>query len=328
MTFYLNNVQKEWFTSSSPVHSSAVQKDFSWFLARLCTNKLFPVDLQTTTTEHVHPIPSWSGFNVKIADEAPPLTSVGYCPMINGSPTEYTTIYSVMKNAQAMMDALGQKHSVITFDLAIYMKAKEIQWRRPEEFIDTVIRMGGFHIAINFLAVIGKIYQDCGIEDLLIESGVYGGNTAATLLKGKSYNRRVRAHKLVLEAPMRLRWQAFGIWIASNQNNIYLPPFMEDQCLALIDCCQRSVVDKSSLQTSFGKLCDKLTHVMPLFERFCQEAGEQSKLFKFWSMYIDIVLVLMRFIRAEREGSWELHLNSAAEMLPYFFSMDRVNYSR
>ena len=40
------------------------------------------------------------------------------------------------------MDVLRQKHSVITFDLAIYMKAKEIQWRRPEEFKNTVIRMG------------------------------------------------------------------------------------------------------------------------------------------------------------------------------------------
>ena len=27
-----------------------------------------------------------------------------------------------MKNVQAMMNALGQGHSVITFDLAIYMK--------------------------------------------------------------------------------------------------------------------------------------------------------------------------------------------------------------
>ena len=79
-----------------------------------------------------------------------------------------------MKNVQTMMEALDQRHSVITFDLAIYMKAKEIQWRRPEEFKNTVIRMGGFHIALNFLSVIGKIFQDSGIEDLLIESGVHG----------------------------------------------------------------------------------------------------------------------------------------------------------
>lgn len=183
---YKNIIQKEWFKSVAPVCSSAHQKDIAWFLTRICKNKLFSVDLHATLTDPVQSIPSWSGFNAKISTETPPLTSIGYCPMINGSATEYTTIYSVMKNLQAMMEALSQKYSVITFDLAIYMKAKEIQWRRPEEFLHTVIRIGGFHIALNFLAVIGKIYQDSGLEDLLVESGKYvskGLFTPSTMLR-------------------------------------------------------------------------------------------------------------------------------------------------
>lgn len=252
--------------------------------------------------------------------------------MINGSPTEYSTVYTAMKKVQAMMEVLDQKHSVITFDLAIYMKAKEIQWRRPEEFKNTVIRMGGFHIALIFLSVIGKIFQDSGIEDLLIECGVYGSNTASMLLKGKSYNRDVCAHKLVLEALLRLQWQAFGAWMegGNNQSDIMLPTSTEDQYLALINCCQRSSNDEASLKTSFGQLCEKLPCLQQqqLFARFIQQASQQSKLFQFWNMYIDIVLLLLRFIRAEREGLWNLHLNAVAEMLPYFFSMDRINYSR
>ena len=47
-----------------------------------------------------------------------------------------------------MVTAVGQSDCVITFDLAIYMKAKEIQRRLAEEFKDTVIRMGGFHIVL------------------------------------------------------------------------------------------------------------------------------------------------------------------------------------
>ena len=31
--------------------------------------------------------------------------------------------------------------------------------------------MGGFHVALNFLAVFGKKYQNSSLEDLLIESG-------------------------------------------------------------------------------------------------------------------------------------------------------------
>ena len=125
--------------------------------------------------------------------------------MINGSPTETSTVYTVIKQIQKMMSSLGQEYSVITFDLAIYMKAKEIQWRNPREFDKTVIRIDGFHIALNYLAVIGKMFEESGLADLLVESGTYGCNTAANLLKGKSYNRGVRGHKLVLEALMRLQ---------------------------------------------------------------------------------------------------------------------------
>ena len=129
--------------------------------------------------------------------------------MIAGSPTEYSTVYTVLKTVQAMTKSLDQRNSVVTFDLAIYTKAKEIQWRYPEEFENLVVRMGGFHIALNFLSVIGKKFEESGIEDLLTESGVYRSNTILALLKGKSYNRGVRAHRLIMEALLRLQWQAF-----------------------------------------------------------------------------------------------------------------------
>ena len=107
-----------------------------------------PVDQQVT--------PSWSGFNAMVHISVPALTNVGYCPIIDGSLTEFSTVYTVMRNVTDMMKSLQQKDSVITFDLAIYIKAKEIQWREPEEFANTVIRMGGFHIAINYLSLLGK----------------------------------------------------------------------------------------------------------------------------------------------------------------------------
>ena len=83
-------------------------------------------------------------------------TVIGYCPMINGSFTELSTVYTVMKKAQNICSSLQQRDMVITFDLAIYAKVKQIQWKFPEEFSDTVIHMGGFHIALNFLAVLRK----------------------------------------------------------------------------------------------------------------------------------------------------------------------------
>ena len=45
--------------------------------------------------------------------------------------------------------------------------------------------MGGFHIALNFLSVIGKRYSESGFEDILIEADFYGSNTVAKIIKGK-----------------------------------------------------------------------------------------------------------------------------------------------
>ena len=123
------------------------------------------------------------------------------CPVIDGSPAEFSTVCPVMKNVQSMMALLIQNYSVITFD--IYVKANEIQWRLRQEFESMVIRMGGFHIVLNYLVVLGKKYQSSGIEDLLVESGMYDSSTTSIL------NRGVRAHNIVMEAMFRLQWRAF-----------------------------------------------------------------------------------------------------------------------
>lgn len=83
--------------------------------------------------------------------------------------------------------------------------------------------MGGFHIALNFLSVIG------GIEDLLVESGLYGTFSTLALLKRKSYNRGVRAHKLTMEALLRLQWRAFCRWLEKKKDEQQLGRINVDQ---------------------------------------------------------------------------------------------------
>ena len=41
-----------------------------------------------------------------------------------------------------------------------------------------------------------------------------------------------------------------------------------------------------------------------------------------------MVCIMLRFIRAERDGIWLLHLSALAEMLPYFHAYDHTNYAR
>ena len=72
--------------------------------------------------------------------------------------------------------------------------------------LQTHNKNGRFHITMTFLAVIGKKYEESGLEDMLIESRYYGSNSVVRLLHGKAYNKGVRAHKLLLEALKRIQW--------------------------------------------------------------------------------------------------------------------------
>ena len=212
---------------------------------------------------------------------------------------------------------------MITFDQAIYSKAKEIQWRFPNEFFNVVVCMGGFHI-LNFLSLLGKKFADSGLDDLLIESGVYAAGSTSALMKGKSYNRGIRAHKLCLEVFFRLMWDAFILWYESRDEKIPEEPVLHK----IVDCVRAVESDKESARESVRKITTDLTEITDLFAIFKSENQERSNLFAFWDEYCSMVTTLLQFLKAERTGNWKLHLSSTAAMLPQFFAMDRQNYAR
>ena len=212
---------------------------------------------------------------------------------------------------------------MITFDQAIYSKAKEIQWRFPNEFFNVVVCMGGFHI-LNFLSLLGKKFADSGLDDLLIESGVYAAGSTSALMKGKSYNRGIRAHKLCLEVFFRPMWDAFILWYESRDEKIPEEPVLHK----IVDCVRAVKSDKESAQEGVRKITTDLTEITDLFAIFKSENQERSNLFAFWDEYCSMVTTLLQFLKAERTGNWKLHLFSTAAMLPQFFAMDRQNYAR
>ncbi len=177
----------------------------------------------------------------------------------------------VMKKAQNICSSLQQRDMVITFDLAIYAKAKQIQWKFPEEFSDTVIRMGGFHIALNFLAVLGKKYQNSGLEDVLIESGAYGSGSVMALMKRKSYNPGVRAHKLAMEALFHLMWQSFLRWLGGGRLESQEPIVDEEHITDSIKSFRLAVQNKDHVPQSAEATTSELFALMELFEVFRHE---------------------------------------------------------
>ena len=59
------------------------------------------------------------------------------------------------------------------------------------------------------------------------------------------------------------------------------------------------------------------------------DVSNQSKTSKLWvDCFLRPVLLMMAFVRAERESDWPLHLWVMSQMMPYFFASGHVNYAR
>ena len=50
---------------------------------------------------------------------------------------------------------------------------------------------------MTLLAIIGKGFQDAGLRDLCIDSGIVAEGSVSGVLDGKMYNRAVRTHKYI-----------------------------------------------------------------------------------------------------------------------------------
>jgi hypothetical protein len=70
-------------------------------------------------------------------------------------------------------------------------------------------------------------------------------------------------------------------------------------------------------------------HSTKELKKYLASKSNKSNTTKLWvDCLIKPVLIMLEFVRAEREGDWPLHLHAVEEMLPYFFASSHVNYAR
>lgn len=156
-------------------------------------------------------------------------------------------------------------------------------------YANLVVRLGGFHIAENFMGTIGFFMKGGGIEELLAESGVCQGGTANKVIAGKDYYKMVRYHSIISESMIGLLWEAFEEWMRAEiyPENIYLYNYLhmilnnlkihDSQNSKLL--CEQVKAQLLSLTTVWNHFKDSMT-----------VTG------KYWCMYIDMVCILKEYI--------------------------------
>ena len=301
-----------WFQSSEE-RNEAGSKNLAWILSRL----------HDVDNQHV---PSWSSFNEASSTTDPPLTVAGMMPILQAPADDNDTMTTVINRFKKIADHLGQKHTVIVVDQPLYSRAKELIWASPDALLDVVMLLGDLHICFNFLKVIGKHVESAGLDDAWVEAGLFAQNSTEAMMDGKAYYRAVRGHTLAYEALWRIKWEKFQEWLVLNNHNLDLD---EEISRVAILFNRKETGYSSDITDAVHGLSSILRNgrVRHLLDAFDKELSQQPT-FKFWSTYLEMVELLLDFIRANRDGNWQLHLDTFAAMLPWMTVYDHVNYAR
>ena len=161
--------------------------------------------------------------------------------------------------------------------------------------------------------------KDGGIEELLTESGVFKSGKANKVIAGRDYYKMVRCHTLVCEAMLvGLAWDAFEEWtLTEGRHDLDFGDSLDDLYESLLN------KDPASALNSCTDVKATLEEIISIWKEFIDSLGVTAK---YWLMYVDMVSILKRFIKAERAGKWMEHLAAIQHMLPYIVAAKHTNY--
>ena len=186
-----------------------------------------------------------------------------------------------------------------------------ITWKHADKYSDLVVRLGGFHIAENFMGCIGHLMKNSGIEDIMVYSEMLKRGTANKVISGKDYYKMVRSHSLIAEAMVGLLWKAFEDWLNLETEEELLSS-INNHLHLLSDTLH--IKDSAASRQHLVEVKAALSALLPVWDQFIGTLGATAK---YWLLYIDMVMILKRYIRSERAGLWLSHLDEVQNMLPY-----------
>lgn len=259
--------------------------------------------------------PQWQGMMhiLHQGKQHPGQSSVVFLPMINLPSSDMTCILSTLE----YVSNLAFKHHfppVLTFDQPLYWKANEIVYDAPERshLKDIVLLLGSFHTFMNLLGAIGTLMAGSGLKDLL--ETVYGERPVVHMLSGKAVQRSFRGHLLIDRC---LNEMVVSELAEEDSEFASLVTNSEEEYKSCLACDSELNSDKLSEthKLTKDKLCEKRDKI-----------AARSKTSKLWFGYQCMVKIARNLIRADRSGSWNLHLQTVADCLPIFAAAGHYNY--
>ena len=150
-------------------------------------------DINSSTT------PPFSGSSIHEVPHC--LTNIGALPIIPNPVHEWGTLYTSLDIMKKINDVVGTGvKTTISLDLALYEKILQLVYSDVNLKEKFILRLGELHISMAHFRGIGNYMSSSGIENIWIESGVYGPATTRSILQCTHYKRTFQAHEDTLIA--------------------------------------------------------------------------------------------------------------------------------
>ena len=120
------------------------------------------------------------------------------------------------------------------------------------------------------------------------------------------------------EAMVRLEWETFESWLIEEGLTECFSELAEsiNGLLDHLDDQTRDSFTIDAVKTSFRNIREQL-------HEFENSLGPTAQ---YWSMYVEMVQILRRYIHAERSGCWQAQLTKVENMIPYITAAGHRNY--
>ncbi len=171
-----------------------------------------------------------------------------------------------------------------------------------------------------------------GLQEML--ESIYAPNAVVHMLSGKAIARAVRGHFIVdaalnalilhsgFNAPLPCQPMSHS---SDNEADVEAPTKNQDvdEALTLYEKLMGGEISAEEVCSS-----SVLERIKNSLKNHSESQKKSSRTSALWVQYMNMIDILRKFIRAERTGNWELHLQAIQDMLPYMAASGHNSYTK
>ena len=178
---------------------------------------------------------------------------------------------------------------VLAMDQPLFAIAKYIQWNFPSYGEDKfVVMFGGLHVEMAAFKIVGEWLAASGWKHAIIKAEVSTEGTADSFTKVSHLTKTRHAHQATAAALYILQQKAY---------------------------------EKYKL--------DLTADEAPLpFSEWCKRMCEEQPQFLYWARVMELQLTVLRLVKSLREAKFDQYVTSLAQLMPWVFALDHINYAR